>query len=106
MDCWTSFCDCGEYLLHNHGVAFYVSIYDRHGNMGKGRIGLLAGPFTTHAEALRWIEPARKKAEEVNDRALWYAFGTLAMKAGYCKPGALNTLLFGKENCQPREEQI
>mgnify|MGYP001606612296 FL=1 len=94
MDFYTPFCDCGERLLHAHGAAFYVSIYDRHGNMGKGRIGLLAGPFTTHAEALRWVEPARKKAEEVNDRALWYAFGTLAMKDGYSQPGTLNHLLF------------
>lgn len=96
MDLWTPFCDCGERLLHEHGAAFYASVYDSEGKKGKGRVGLLAGPFSTHAEALRWVEPARKKAEAVNDRAIWYAFGTLAMKDGYCKPGTLNDLLFSK----------
>ena len=86
-------CPCDLPLLHEHGANFYVSVFDREGNGGKGRHGLLAGPFTTHAEALRYVEPARRKAEEVNERAIWYAYGTLAMKDGHNKPGILNNLL-------------
>lgn len=40
------------------------------------RFGLLVGPFRSHRAALKWVEPARKAAREVNDRAHWYSYGT------------------------------
>jgi hypothetical protein len=69
------------------GGNYYVSVVDG------TRVGLLAGPFALHRIALEWVEKAKAKAEEVNSRAFWYAYGTVSMKDGYCKPGILNDLL-------------
>jgi hypothetical protein len=41
-----------------------------------GRTGYLVGPFDTHEEALGRVEEARRIACEVNDRGIWYAYGT------------------------------
>lgn len=85
MDFWTPFCECGERLLHEHGASFYASVRD-----GK-RTGLLAGPFSTHAEALNWVEPARQMADKINPRAWFYGYGTLAVYSRAA--GRLNDLL-------------
>lgn len=51
--------------------AYYVSVID--GN----RRALLLGPFKDdHAAALAKVDSVRKKAEELDPRAVWYAFGT------------------------------
>ena len=69
------------------GGNYYVSVVDG------SRVGLLAGPFPLHRIALEWVDRAKAKAEEVNSRAFWYAYGTVSMKDGYNKPGVLNELL-------------
>ena len=66
--------------------SFYASVVDA------GRLGLLAGPFTTHEEALAMVEPARRLACELNDWAWFYGFGTVRMKNGH-RPGVLNERL-------------
>lgn len=66
---------------------FYVSVIDG------PRFNFLAGPFDTHEEALAKVDAARAKANEVNDRAWFYAYGTAQAPEGYDKPGLLNDLL-------------
>ncbi len=66
---------------------YYVSVVDG------PQFGLLAGPFPTHAEALAMVNEAQTKAEEVNRKAIWYAYGTVRMADDYNKPGVLNSLL-------------
>jgi len=66
---------------------YYVSVKDGQ------RVGLLAGPFKTHAEALAMADRAKAKANEVNPWSAFMAFGTLRMKDDYDKPGVLNALL-------------
>ena len=82
--------DCGiDHLPEDYhdsdSEGFYVSVRDGE------RFGLLAGPFDSEPEAREWVEPARRKANEVNAWAAFYAFGTC--KAQTRKPGKLNDLL-------------
>jgi len=93
---FSQLCPCGDDIFHEHGATFYVSVYDREGNGGRGRHGLLVGPFTTHAEALRFLEPAKRKAESISEWNFFYAYGTLAMKDGYNKPGLFNKYILGE----------
>jgi hypothetical protein len=66
---------------------FYVSAIDG------PRYTFLAGPFNTHQEALDLVDSARTKANEVDPRAWFYAYGTAQAPEGYEKPGVLNDLL-------------
>ena len=68
-------------------MSYYVTVQDN------GRSGFLAGPFRTHGDALRMVEPTRKAAREVDDRAHWYAFGTARIKTGHERAGRLNERL-------------
>jgi len=78
---------------------YYVSVIDgpRIGDrIEVKRLGLLAGPFDTHAEALEKVDVVRRIAEEINAWAHFYAFGTLKLKEpldGAYPPGRLNHLL-------------
>ena len=76
-------CDCGE-VDHHPGANYYVTVIDG------SRWRCLAGPFVNHRDALRMVGPARNKAQELDDRAAFYAFGTTAMTQSYTKPGLLN----------------
>jgi len=76
-------CPCGASHDGENG-GYYTSARDA------GRTAFLVGPFDTHAEALAWVDRTRAKAEEVNARAVFYAFGTVRMKDGYREPGRLN----------------
>lgn len=49
---------------------FYVTVRDA------GRTGWLLGPYELHAEALANVDRGRSLAENVDVRAVWYAFGT------------------------------
>lgn len=84
----------------NHDLAphppdghYYASVFDKQANDGRGRVGLLAGPFTTHAEALTILPRATTEAQRVDPRAGWYAFGTICMQKSYTRPGVLNPRL-------------
>ncbi|MDP3768822.1 MAG: hypothetical protein Q8S13_12470, partial [Dehalococcoidia bacterium] len=58
-----------------------------------GNLALVAGPFADHAEALRWVDPARRLVLDrynPDGRADWYGYGTTAMAATYETPGRLN----------------
>jgi len=64
--------------------AYYVTVADN------GRIGRLLGPFIDdHARALSLVDAARAKAEELDPRAVFYAFGTCRADAPL-GPGVLN----------------
>lgn len=65
---------------------FYVSVVD-----GK-RVGLLAGPFATHKQALDLVDKAKEKAEEIDPFACFYAFGTLSLATGK-REGVFNKAL-------------
>lgn len=77
-------CNCKD---NPTGTTYYVSVIDG------PRFGLLAGPFSTHVEACAWVDRAREEAYRVDPRSWFYAFGTVAMRPGYRKPGRLNDLL-------------
>lgn len=81
----TETCTCGQ--THHEGENYYVSVVDG------PRQSLLAGPYKTHAEALSAVEPVRNIAYDVDPKSWFYAFGTIAMKEGYTKPGILNDKL-------------
>jgi hypothetical protein len=49
---------------------YYVSIVDG------SRYALIAGPFDTHRKALAMVPAAKKIAEELDPRAVFYGFGT------------------------------
>lgn len=78
---------------------YYVSVIDgpRIGDrIEVKRMGLLAGPYETHAEALDKVDTVRRIAEEINVWAHFYAFGTLKLKEptdGAYPLGRLNHLL-------------
>ena len=75
-------CECGE--RHHPGANYYVSVID-----GK-RWRCLAGPFRTHSDALSMVPATCDKANELDVRAAFYAFGTVAMAQDYTEPGFLN----------------
>jgi hypothetical protein len=54
-------------------TAYYVSVIDG------PRKGLLIGPLNSHAEALALVSAARNKANELDPRAAFYAFGTASI---------------------------
>lgn len=59
---------------------FYVSA--RKEWQGGYRYALVAGPYSSHAEALAAEPAVRRLAERADPRAVWYAFGT----AGSAEP--------------------
>lgn len=78
---------------------FYVTVMDRtHGGgpVATGtRTGRLLGPYSTKADAEHDVPTGRRLAQEVNDRAVWYAYGVTryAVPAGAAlPPGRLNQL--------------
>lgn len=75
-------CACGA--EHPDGARYYVSVADA------GRVGLLAGPFDSHPEALEQVEPARRVAGERNPWSHFYAFGTVAVLTDSPRAGLLN----------------
>jgi acetyl-CoA acetyltransferase len=54
-------------------TAYYVSVIDG------PRKGLLVGPLNTHDEALALVNAARDKANDLDPRAAFYAFGTASI---------------------------
>lgn len=42
--------------------------------------GLLAGPYDTHQEAIDALPEAKKLAQQVDSRAVFYAFGTARLE--------------------------
>ena len=81
-------CTCGA--QHHASANYYVSVVRDH-KFDDAR--LLYGPFAAHAAALANVRIANNKACDVDPRAHWYSFGTVAMAADYTKPGILNHLL-------------
>ncbi len=67
---------------------YYVSVVD-----GKKK-AFLAGPFRDdHKAALDMVSAAKKAAEEVDPRAVFYAFGTVRTGYDHDRPGVLNAHL-------------
>ena len=66
--------------------AYYCTVLDN------SRVGFLAGPFATHQEALDTVPAAKAAAESVNNRAFWYAYGTVRLD-NPIGPGVLNDIL-------------
>jgi hypothetical protein len=68
---------------------FYVTVQDA------GRTGFLLGPYDSKSEAESNVKLGQRLAEQVNDRAFWYAYGVtrVVMKPGIDLPaGKLNHL--------------
>ena len=69
---------------------YYVSVIDPE----TGRRGLLAGPWSTHAESLAKVDDVRRIACDLDPRAHWYAFGTARYAPDLDPvPGVLNDRL-------------
>lgn len=68
--------------------SYYVSV-----KRDDGAFRLLLGPFIDdHKAALDMVDAVRRKAEELDARACWYAFGTCAVREGAATPaGILNS---------------
>ena len=87
-------CLCEAPECPGNGGGYYVSLKrDR-------RVGLLLGPFETHAEALAHARDAFAKACDVDPWAAFDAVGTVRMRDGYDRPGVLNGLLGGSEGSE------
>jgi hypothetical protein len=56
-------------------------------------MGLLLGPYETHADALAHVRQGRTLAERVDPWAAFDAIGTVRMRDGYRAPGVLNSLM-------------
>lgn len=73
------------------GARYYVTVQD------DPRVGFLAGPFETHAEALAVVEAAKIEAHKANRWSAFYAFGTACVKTPEAVeqvgPGLLNDRL-------------
>lgn len=76
---------------------FYVTVMDRAhvgGPPAAGtRAGRLLGPYSTRSDAEQDVDTGRKLARQVNDRAVWYAYGVtryVARPGGVLPPGLLN----------------
>ena len=68
---------------------FYVTVKDG------PRTGILLGPYGSKSEAEGNVDLGRKLARQVNDRAIWYAYGVtrVVMLPGAALPiGKLNHL--------------
>lgn len=65
---------------------YYVSMVD--GN----RRALLLGPFKNdHRAALAMVNAVKRKAQELDPKAIWYGFGTARLQLGETPPpGTLN----------------
>lgn len=70
---------------------YYVSII-RNGGTPHRKVGLLAGPFTAHEDALAMVDAARSAAQDADPWAAFDAFGTCGVE-NYDKPGVLNARL-------------
>jgi hypothetical protein len=68
------------------GHRFYVSV--RSGT----RVGLLAGPFPAHREALGWVDRVQELARRLDPWAGFYLFGTCSSAAPR-RVGRLNARL-------------
>lgn len=69
--------------------AYYVTAVDA------GRVARLLGPFKgehAHAVALLYVDTVRNKAEELEPRAAFWAFGTARWPEEETKPGSMNAL--------------
>jgi hypothetical protein len=56
-----------------------------------GDFRCLVGPFRDdHAKALSLVPKARRVAQEVDPKAVWYSYGTIRTVYDYDKPGILN----------------
>jgi hypothetical protein len=66
-------------------TGYYVTAVDGQ------RIALLVGPLQSHEAALARVKDAKRIAEAINSRALFYAYGTSRDKGGVTlPPGKLN----------------
>jgi hypothetical protein len=52
-------------------VSFYATVH-----IGRDQFRALAGPCTTHEEALALAPLARERAERMDPRAVFYSYGT------------------------------
>lgn len=63
-----------------------------------GKAWRFLGPFTNdHQAALDMVEAVRTKAEELDPRAFWCAYGTARFELGDNRPGTLNQYFDIKE---------
>jgi len=85
---------------------YYVSVMDRAHGGGPApagtRTGLLLGPYPAKADAEHDVPVGRRLAQQVNDRAAWYAYGVTRVAVrdgGRLPPGRLNELAFQDGAC-------
>jgi hypothetical protein len=77
-------CECGK--DHPIGTLFFVTCIE---DEGKRRTGFLLGPYDTHSEALTNVDRGRKLAEDADEKAHWYSFGTRSISEPTDRKGML-----------------
>lgn len=63
---------------------YYVSVMK-----DGGAWRMVSGPYPLHATALGLVDKARRICEEMDYRAVWYAFGTVRVEGTCTDPGIL-----------------
>lgn len=81
-------CSCG--VEHLTPMNYYVTVRD---GDNANRMGLLAGPFKTHDEALAMVEPASKAAIDNNAWNHFHSYGTSGLPLTHATPGLFNAKL-------------
>lgn len=75
-------------MPHTDPRDYYVTL-----RRGK-RTALLVGPFTTHTEALQWVDPAQRMASDLDPWAHFDLYGTASLTRDPANPvGKLNERL-------------
>lgn len=73
----------------NKSGNYYVSVIRANGH--KPEFRLLLGPFRdNHQAALDRVAAVRDKAQALDPKATWYAFGTARTEPEHDAPGSLN----------------
>jgi hypothetical protein len=79
-------------------VGFYVSSVDgRH-------TALMLGPFSKHEHALAWVDHAFKKADELDPRAWFRAWGTARVEMHTLPSGNMNRHFLGPSGWESNPE--
>jgi len=73
-----------------NGPCFYISVIDG------PQANVVAGPYRTHGQALKMVEPARRVGRDKDPKCHFYGWGTVKRENGH-KEGMLNKYL--KKGC-------
>ena len=71
---------------------YFVYVFDRVDNIGRGMTALLSGPYVDHLAAIEDSIPCRKALYAFDERAAFYSFGTCRLPVGSGRRGWLQKM--------------